>query len=173
MRWLCLLVLTLSVGTEANASSHPRILIKEVVVRAPLQQVWHAWTTAEGLEFISAKSRVELKRGGPYEWFLDLPPDEMGKRGGEGARVLAWLPNEMLAFSWTFPPGIPELRNADVTYQVVVTFAEQADGTVAVVLKAHEWQSGPAWDEGWAYFDAAWSAVLNRLKAHLEKGAER
>lgn len=50
-----------------------RILRKEMVVRAPLPAVWHAWTTPEGLRFISGTSNVELRVGGPYEWFLDGP----------------------------------------------------------------------------------------------------
>ncbi len=42
-----------------------RILVKEVVVRAPLATVWNAWTTTEGLKFVSRKSNVELTIGGP------------------------------------------------------------------------------------------------------------
>lgn len=168
MRWFCLMMMGLSMSAQP---AEPRILTKEISVRASLPRVWNAWTTVEGLQFISRESRVELRRGGPYEWFLDLAPDEQGKRGGEGAQILAWLPQEMLAFSWTFPPSIPELRNLDITFQVIVTFEDQGDGIVRVVLKAHEWQSGPAWDEGWKYFDAAWTAVLGRLKSELEAGS--
>lgn len=151
-----------------TAAASDRVMTKEVTVAAPLADVWHAWTTEEGLRFISRASNVELRRGGPYEWFLDLPPDENGKRGGQGARILAFHPQRMLAFSWTFPPDVPELRNADETYQVVVYFTDNGDGTVTVQLNAHEWQDGEAWDRGYAYFDKAWSAVLGRLKSGLE-----
>jgi uncharacterized protein YndB with AHSA1/START domain len=150
------------------AAASERLLIKEVTVKASLDEVWHAWTTAEGLQFISEKSNVELRRGGPYEWFLQLPPDENGKRGGQGARVLAFLPQEMLAFSWTFPPSIPDLRNAGATTQVVVRFDPRDDGTVHVKLVAHEWAEGEAWDAGYAYFDSAWESVLDALKTYFE-----
>ena len=146
-----------------------RVMVKEVTVNASLDAVWRAWTTAEGLAFVSGKSNVELRRGGPYEWFLDLPPDENGKRGGEGAQVLAFHPMQMLAFSWTFPPAVPELRNADETYQIVVYFTDNGDGTVTVQLNAHEWQDGEAWDRGWEYFDAAWDSVLERLQMHFKR----
>jgi uncharacterized protein YndB with AHSA1/START domain len=154
--------------TVSPAFAGARSMVKEVTVTGSLDDVWAAWTTEEGLRFVSRKSRVELRRGGPYEWFLDLPPDENGKRGGEGATVLAFLPRQMLAFSWTFPPDVPELRNADETYQVVVFFDDNADGTVTVRLNAHEWREGDAWDRGYAYFDKAWSAVLDRLKQAIE-----
>lgn len=151
-----------------SAAATERMLVKEITVRASPEEVWHAWTTEDGLEFVSAKSNVELRRGGPYEWFLQLPPDDNGQRGGEGARVLAFLPKEMLAFSWRFPPSIPELRYTNETTQVVVTMKETDDGAVRVRLTAHEWQDGEAWDAGWAYFDSAWESVLGILKAHLE-----
>lgn len=150
------------------ATASERMLIKEVTVRAPIGDVWHAWTTEEGLKFISEESKVELRRGGPYEWFLNGPADENGKRGGEGAQILAYLPKEMIAFSWTFPPDVPELRNANQTTQVVVKFNDQGDGTVHVRLTAHEWQDGEAWDAGFRYFDQAWAYVLASLKKHLE-----
>ncbi|MBU2677698.1 MAG: SRPBCC domain-containing protein [Gammaproteobacteria bacterium] len=144
------------------------ILEKEVSIRAPLHAVWNAWTTEEGLAFLSPKSNIELRIDGPYEWFLDNEPDEQGKRGGEGSHVLAFLPQKMIAFSWTFPPAVAELRNADERTQVVVLFEESNDGAVQVSLHAHGWQDGEPWQRGWDYFDSAWGFVLDAMKQHLE-----
>jgi uncharacterized protein YndB with AHSA1/START domain len=161
-------LLAQSGGLAGGEEPAPRILRKEVVVRAPLEQVWRCWTTEEGLGFVSGKSNVKLEIGGPYEWFLDGPADERGRRGGEGARVLAFLPREMLAFSWTFPPAVPELRLNDETTQVVLLFDDLGDGRVRLRFAQHGWGTGEAWDAGWDYFDRAWSYVLERLRAHLE-----
>ena len=144
------------------------MLEKEVSIRAPLDAVWNAWTTNEGLAFLSPESNIELRIGGPYEWFLAGEPDANGKRGGEGSHVLAFLPQKMIAFSWTFPPDVPELRNADERTQVVLLFDESSDGFVHVRLYAHGWQDGEPWQRGWAYFDKAWGFVLDAMKQHLE-----
>ena len=144
-----------------------RLLHKEVRVDAPIEDVWRAWTTEDGLEFISQKSNVQMEIGGPYEWFLDLEPDEHGKRGGEGAVIHAFLPPEMLAFSWTFPPSIPSLRSSGATTQVVVRLRE-VDGGTQVDFRHFGWQEGEDWDLGYEYFDNAWDLVLARLKTHLE-----
>lgn len=144
-----------------------RVLHKQIRVAAPIETVWNAWTTEEGLKFVSAKSNVRLEIGGPYEWFLDLEPDERGRRGGEGAVIHAFLPPEMLAFSWTFPPSIPSLRNADARTRVVVRFRE-VDGGTEVDFHQAGWQQGEDWDRGHEYFDAAWDSVLARLKTQLE-----
>ena len=160
-------VLAILLLPSAATPTGERVLRHEVTVAAPVEQVWNAWTTEQGLEFISAESRVELRIGGPYEWFLDLPPDADGRRGSEGSRVLAWLPRRMLAFAWTFPPDVASLRATGETTQVVVLFNALDEETTRVRLHAHGWRRGPDWEAGWAYFDAAWAAVLDRLQAHF------
>ena len=144
-----------------------RILEKEVVVDAAVEDVWNAWSTEEGLRFISNRSRVELRVGGPYEWFLDGPVESDGRRGAEGSRVLAFLPQEMIAFEWTFPPSLPALRKAGATTQVVVLLDELEPRRTRVRLNVLGWQEGADWDEGYEYFDAAWSYVLTALKEKL------
>ena len=148
-----------------------RILIKETSIQAPLEAVWHAWTSNDGLAFLSPKSNIDLRIGGPYEWFLQMEADDHGKRGSEGSHVLAFLPQKMIAFSWTFPPDVPELRYADERTQVVVFFNEAEDGCVHVSLHAHGWQDGEPWQRGWDYFDHAWGSVLNAMKRHMEESA--
>ena len=144
------------------------ILVKEIVVKAPLDRVWDAWTSNEGLRFVSTESNVELRVGGPYEWFLDGPADDRGLRGSEGSRILAFIPRQMVAFAWTFPPETPSLREAAATTTVVVLFDEIDASTVQVKLQALGWQSGEEWRRGWLYFDAAWGHVLATLKRELE-----
>lgn len=156
------------IETEPACPADCPILEKSVVIDASLDAVWHAWTTNDGLTVISAESNVELLVGGPYELFLDQPPDEHGRRGSEGARVLAFVPRQMLAFSWTFPPDVASLRSAGETTTVVVVMDEIGDDRVQVQLHALGWRSGEDWRAGWAYFDAAWQYVLVTMKRKLE-----
>ena len=158
----------LAVGSAAADAEGARVLEKEVVVHAPAARVWQVWTTEEGLRFISSRSRVELREGGPYEWFLDLEPDENGRRGGEGARVLGFTPEEQLRFTWTFPPSVPGLRKAGATTVVTVRFRPNEDGSTTVRLVQSGWKTGAEWDAGFAYFDRAWGFVLERLRQTLE-----
>jgi uncharacterized protein YndB with AHSA1/START domain len=106
---LLLLAITL-VPVSVPAEETDRVLRKEITIDATIEEVWHAWTSADGLAPVAGPCNVELRVGGPYEWFLVGEPDESGRRGSEGARVLAFLPHEMFAFDWTFPPAVPTLR---------------------------------------------------------------
>src|SRR5262249_3083885 len=90
---LVVVVWLLVVTTTARADAD-KDLRKEVVVAAPVADVWAAWTTNAGARtFFARGSNIELKRGGAYEilFFPDAPP---GSRGAEGLHVLAFVPTD-------------------------------------------------------------------------------
>lgn len=167
------LLLTLPIMALGNTT---KTLRKQITIQAPIASVWRAWTTEEGLAPVAGTCRVELRIGGPYEWFLMGEPDAFGLRGGEGSQVLAFLPHEVLAFDWTFPPSIPSLRGARAKTQVVVQFEElepdpesgRESPAVRIHFAQHGWQEGEDWDQGYAYFDRAWTWVLETMKKSLE-----
>lgn len=65
-----------------------RMIRKDVVVNACVEEVWEAWTAPEGaVTFFAPRANIRLAIGGPYELFFDLDAPE-GSRGGEGLRLL-------------------------------------------------------------------------------------
>jgi len=145
-----------------------RILVKETLVPAALDEVWNAWTTTEGVKtFFSSKAKVELAVGGYFEiyFLLDAP---YGSQGSEGCRVLSYLPMEMLSFSWNAPLEFGELREKHTI--VVLRFEELEPGKVRVVLSQHGWGKGEEWDKLYDYFNKAWSYVLGNLKKRFAAG---
>ncbi len=145
-----------------------RIIQKEVTVSASLADVWHAWTTTEGVtSFGPAKADIELRVGGKYEWYFE-PDAPEGSRGGEGCRVLSYLPMRMLSFTWNAPPSIPKLRNAGAETHVVIEFEQMPGGRVKISLSQLGFGQGEAWDQYYVYFDRAWGTVLDWLRHHFE-----
>jgi uncharacterized protein YndB with AHSA1/START domain len=158
-----------SVAAHADA----RVLHKEITVPASLDEVWRAWTTAEGMaEWWVQDARIECAVLGTYELML-IPDAPEGERGSEGCRVLGYLPRAMFCFEWSFPPSIPALRSTGAKTQVVLRFDEPSPGAVRVRLDQLGWQEGPDWDKGYAYFDPAWTWVLKQLQAHFEQRSRR
>lgn len=142
-----------------------RLLQKQATVAATPAELWQAWTTVEGLKsFFSPDARVDLRIGGAYEplFELDQPP---GGQGAEGCKVLSYLPERMLSFSWNGPPDFPEFRQ---NYQcwVVVDFLPVPGGT-RVTLSHLGWGEGDRWDGLYAYFDRAWGFVFRELEARF------
>lgn len=157
--------------SSADEGDAGRILRKEVVVVAPPEEVWHAWTTSAGIAgFFAPESKIELRLGGPYDLYMRMTePDESGKRGAEGSKILSYIPHEMLSFDWTFSPAVPTLRNAGAKTHVVLRFERLEDGRTRVRFAQLGWKEGEDWDKGYAYFDRAWTSVLNSLKEHFDK----
>jgi len=87
-----------------------KMVRKEVVVPATVDQVWETWTTTAGVNtFFSPNAKVDLRIGGPFEIYF-LMENPYGSRGAEDCKILSYLPKSMLAFEWNAPPQFGELR---------------------------------------------------------------
>ena len=141
-----------------------RIIQKSIALPASLDVIWEKWTTHQGLKtFFGVDNTIELVPGGPFEIYF-LMENPVGTRGGEGNRILSYLPKQMLSFTWNAPPSIPEVRNHIHKTWVVVQFVELKDQHTEVNLNHLGWLDGQAWDEAFAYFENAWDIVLNSLQ---------
>jgi uncharacterized protein YndB with AHSA1/START domain len=145
-----------------------RVIRKVVEVDAPVEKVWEAWTTEDGVRFIAGGARIDLRPGGPYEWYFSMDAPE-GSRGGEGNTVLFVEPQRVLAFEWNAPPSHPEIRKKK--HQVIVRFHPVSDTRTRVILASLGFGAGEKWATVHGYFENAWDAVLGRLKESLESAA--
>jgi uncharacterized protein YndB with AHSA1/START domain len=152
------------------AAAAERAIDKEVVVAAPIESVWQSWTTQSGIEsFFAPEAEVEAKVGGAFHIHIDplAPP---GSKGADDMRFMALQRPTMLSFDWNAPPSLPETR-AQRTF-VVVRLADVDGRSTRVTLHHTGWGSGGEWDKTYAYFDRAWSDVLDSLKKRHEVGPQ-
>ena len=148
----------------AGAGPEIRSLVKETVVGAGPSEVWAAWASSEDITswWNPPEARIELRIGGPFELLFAMD-QWAGSRGSEGCRYLAYVPGEMVAFTWNAPPHLA-LRATNTW--VVVTFTELSLDTTAVRLVHTGFLEGPDWDDYMSYFDSAWGYVLGLLCAY-------
>jgi uncharacterized protein YndB with AHSA1/START domain len=152
-------------ATFAVGGAPERRVEHEVVVAASPRDAWEAWVDpGRVVEFLGEVAHIDLRIGGRFEilFLLDSPE---GEHGAEGCRILAYLPGEMLAFSWNAPPQLVEIRPLHTW--VVVTFQGPPEGPTRVRLVQTGFGDGPLWDEDFAYFEAAWGRVLARCREYL------
>jgi len=145
-----------------------RRIEKEVVVDAPVSEVWQMWTTEAGVKtFFAPKANIDLMVGGRYEilFELDAPP---GSQGGEGLKVLAFTPDQMLTVEWNAPPHLPNVRRERT--RLIVEFHSQPENKTTVRLTHDGWGEGGEWDQAFNYFMRAWDIVLGRLKYRFSVG---
>lgn len=144
-----------------------RQIRKSVIVSAPIEDVWAAWTTDAGIRsWLVDDSRVELRVGGRYEWyFLGRDDAEPGQRGTEGCQVIGFQAPTMLTFTWTAPPHLA-LARAQRTVCLLRLREAGADQT-QVELTELGWGDGGQWDQAYTYLDTAWGRVLEHLRAYF------
>ena len=135
----------------------------------PLSQTnaWAMWTTHDGLKtFFGADNCIEIAPSGAFEIYFSLQ-SPAGLRGSEGCKILSYLPNEMLSFSWNVPPEFADLRErskADSEKMwVVVQFNAVGTSQTEVTLTHLGWRDAPEYAPVFAYFEKAWDAILSKM----------
>lgn len=165
MRFVSIL---LALMLSTTAFGQDRRLVKEVVVKAPVEAVWKAWTTSEGItSFFAPEAIVEPRPDGKF--FIHMNPyAPPGMKGADDMRVLAVQENRMISFTWNAPPHLPEAR-AQRTY-VTVRMQPAGEGQTRVTIFHGGWGDGGEWDKAYDYFDKAWTGVLDALGKSFTEG---
>jgi uncharacterized protein YndB with AHSA1/START domain len=135
-----------------------------IVLNCSAELLWWKWTTHEGVKsFFGVENKIKLKIGGPFEIYFSMDEPE-GLRGSEGCKILSYLPNKMLSFTWNAPPIFPQIRNHEYKTWVVVNFFPVDKNRTEVELNHIGWLEGKGWDEVFNYFNTAWTIVMEWLK---------
>lgn len=152
----------------AKTKETTTVLEAESIIYASAAEVFAAWTTEEGVKtFFAPEAHIDLQPGGKYE-LIFMPDGEEGKRGAEGCTIIEFTQDKHLAFTWSFPPSMPAIR--DKFIRVDVRF-EAIDPEITEVKIVHTgWQTGHQWFRGMAYFEKAWELVLSRLNHRFRFG---
>lgn len=146
-----------------------RFIEGRVVVNGSIEDVWRAWTTEQGIKsFFAPGCEINFRVGGLYGIYFDLEA-ETGQQGSEDCHIMAIQEQEMLAFSWSAPPHLPEARFQRT--HVTIRLKKIDDGNTDVSLHHDGWGQGGEWDEAYDYFTRTWlKVVLPRLKYAVENG---
>lgn len=147
-----------------------RSVSKEVIISAPIDLVWYAWTIAERVsEWFAPQAIVEPVEGGAYElYFIPGNTDMMNTKG---CKIVQLKREEQLQFTWKGPDQFADLMNSENRLtDVKVKFDEINEETTKVSIEHLGFEEGEQWKEAVNWHDMAWSGVLDSLKSALEKG---
>ena len=168
---VCLMVIAALVAATvtppAQASPEIQVVEHSVVIDAPIEAIWHAISTEEGLsEWIAPEARVELEIGGDYELYF-WPENAVGDRGIEGTKVLSFVPNRLLSYWGSSPPKFEKVHSQNVAW-VTYSLRELETGEVEV----RQYGCWPRFGETWEvefrdWVQAAQKIGLEKLAQHL------
>lgn len=141
----------------------------ELKLDSPIEEVWQAWTTAEGItSFFAPACNLDLRPGGAYEIFFN-PDEPPGQRGGDDMILLALQPPHLLSFTWNAPLSLPDVR-PHRTHVTLRLEGRNGNGT-RLHFREDGFGQGGQWDERVEYFVRAWGQiVLPRLAYRLDQG---
>lgn len=139
-------------------------IVKEMVVAASTAEIYDRWTQKSGiLKFLAKDCYIIMEPGGPYEiYFLLEAPT--GFKGSEGCKVLSFIENRMLSFTWNAPPQFATVRNLDEKAWVVIELEKIDDSHTKVRLTHTGFRDGEEWNKVYSYFDSTWPQVLEWLR---------
>jgi uncharacterized protein YndB with AHSA1/START domain len=152
----------------AQVPDPDRTIVKQVVVKAPLDAVWKAWTTSEGIvSFFAPEAKVEARPGGAFHVHFN-PYAKPGLKGADDMTVLAVQEKEMISFTWNSPPHLAEVRPHRTSVQVRLKSLSPDETQVRLVHGG--WGVGGQWDSSFKYFDGSWGRVLANLQKRFADG---
>lgn len=162
-----LLAVLLLVLASVSAAQE-RALNKEIVVAAPIAEVWRAWTTREGItSFFAPEAEIDARVGGAFHVHFD-PFAAPGAKGADDMRYMALQPPTLLSFDWNAPPHLAQARQQRTF--VIVRLKDLDGKSTRVSLHHVGWGEGGEWDQAHAYFDRAWGGALVNLKKRFDSG---
>lgn len=144
-----------------------KALYKKTTIPAPVDEVFRAWTTEEGIKsFFAPLCKVELRIGGPFEVYFS-GEENAPYRGSEDCHILSFVPNRMFSFEWNAPKDHGKRR---FVYTQVVIFFHEKSGETEIEFIHSGWGDGQDWELTYNYFDRAWDFVLGNLKKRFTDG---
>lgn len=150
--------------------SGERTLCHEIVVPAPIGDVWALWTTSAGLNsWVAPVAAIEPQPGGMFESSYD-PGARIGDPGNIRNRVVAISPPRLLAIQVARAP--PNFPHASEVRQLatLIELAPEGPHATRVRVSMLGYGSGEAFDALYGHFSRGNAWTLNRLYERVTRG---
>src|SRR5580692_6338187 len=143
-----------SPAETAPASRADQALVIEVMVPAPIGDVWKAFTTSQGLStWLTPQATVDLRAGG--EWTAHFPGGSTG-----GGTILSFVPEKELVISALAPDKFPTVRAQRTRAEF---HFESVGEATRVRLTQTGWKNGTEWDDAYEYLAVGDAQLLAAL----------
>ncbi|MDX1622843.1 MAG: SRPBCC domain-containing protein [Gemmatimonadota bacterium] len=147
-----------------------RVQQLQIVVSAPIDSVWSALTTTEGIRSWAVPvAEVDFRIGGTWESSYD-PEARIGNAHNIVNRYLAYVPERMIAIQAVeAPPGFP---HPEVLSEIVhvIELENLGHGRVRVTESGVGYREGPTHDAVYALFEKGNAWILKQLHRRFADG---
>jgi len=146
-----------------------RILVEQIVIEAPLADVWSAYTTEEGYTAWAApKARIDLRVGGKIltQYGADA---EIGDPGTNTLHIVNYVPERVLTLRAEIADNWPEVMKQDGERLTnVILFEALSPTRTKVESYGVGYGSSPEYEKLLQFFLSANKSLYSELKRQLE-----
>jgi uncharacterized protein YndB with AHSA1/START domain len=147
-----------------------RVLRHEVTIPAPIDSIWYAFTTAEGMtSWMVPLAAIELKTGGRIETSYDRKA-KLGDPRNIHNTVLSFIPGKMFSFKIGLTDQFPEEPRETSTLFYVIFFDEVEKDTTRVEGSMLGWGEGDQWDQVYEKFEWGNAYTFEQLYKRFTEG---
>lgn len=168
MRILRVLAILALLGVGANAQSTDRI-VSDITIEAPVEAVWAAWTTSDGLRaWLAPHAETDLRVGGSMRT-NHKADGALGDPGTIENTILSFEPQRMLSIKVAKAPAGFPFPNAVRTMWTVLYF--EPEGADRTRLRVVGLGFGPDEESQKmrAFFEKGNEFTLKQLQSHFSK----
>jgi uncharacterized protein YndB with AHSA1/START domain len=134
----------------------------QVVIPAPVEQVWQAFTTGEGLNtWLWSDCVVDLREQG--DWLVRYPGGNTG-----GGTILSFTPQREIVLAAMAPEKFPTVRKERTT--AAFRFETVDTMKTRVSLIQWGWKQGEEWDNAYEYLANGNAMLLAQLYKRFVDG---
>lgn len=153
------------VKTEAQ----DMILVQEVVVEAPVSDVWRAYTTSAGwMAWAAPLAEVDLRAGGVIRTHYESGA-KIGDAGTNTLHIVNYVPERVLTLRAEISERWPDVMQEDEGKLMnVIVFDAQSATVTRVQSYGVGYRDLPAYDDLMKFFIPANESLFKRLKEYLE-----
>jgi uncharacterized protein YndB with AHSA1/START domain len=142
-------------------------LIHEGAIDAPVEVVWRAWTTNEGLRsWLAPHADIELRVGGTMRTNYDASGDLSDEQTIENM-ILSFEPHRMLSTRVTKAPADFPFSDAVKEMWTVVYFEPREPGQTLVRVVSMGFTSEPESQAMRAFFDQGNATTIQQMQERL------
>jgi uncharacterized protein YndB with AHSA1/START domain len=154
----------------SRTSARELVLIQEVSFAAPIEDVWKAYTTAEGwTAWAAPKAEIDLRVGGTIRTAYE---GEIGGSNTNTLHIVNYVPKRLLTLRAELNSNWPEILQEDADKMSnVILFDEVDDGFTRIQSYGIGYSDVPEVQEMMDFFIKANESLFQNLRTYLETGA--
>jgi uncharacterized protein YndB with AHSA1/START domain len=159
---------TATVDTSYITKTGERVLRIEMEVPVPIDAMWRAWTTEEGLKhWVAPVVALDFKVGGSLQTNYDAQA-KIGAPGTIHLGITNYLERQLITLKVNLTDTFAKkARDEDRNLQETVQFIDLGNGKTKLISSMMGWGTGKEWDDTYSFFARGNKWTCQQLAKYL------